>query len=318
MSIKVKKFNNEDTTLWNNFINCSNNGTLFHYRSFLEYHENIEFNDHSLLFYKNNKLIALLPAAIQKNIFHSHPGISFGGFIYNEHLSFSNAQDIIKSFVYYIKGLNYNKVRITMSPKCYNHIPSDYIEFCLSDSNFQYEKLELSNIVSLNNNFERLFQSYKPSARQAVRKADKSGIIIQESDNFSAFYDILSKNLSLRHNVTPTHSLSELEKLKKIFPSKINLFTATLNKQIIAGVVNFICNDNTILAFYISHDNQFQNMRPLNMLFTHIFKWAIKNNYRYYDFGLFTVNGKPNLSLARFKESFGTDGIFRKTMVLEL
>ena len=59
-------------------------------------------------------------------------------------------------------------------------------------------------------------------------------------------------------------------------------------------------------------------MRPLNILFTHIFQWAINNKYQYYDFGLFTENGEPNLSLARFKESFGTDGIFRKTMVLEL
>ena len=86
----------------------------------------------------------------------------------------------------------------------------------------------------------------------------------------------------------------------------------------IAGVINFICNQNTILAFYISHNNNFQHMRPLNLLFTQMFKWAIDNKYKYYDFGLFTVLGEPNLSLARFKESFGTDGLFRKTMILEL
>ena len=63
---------------------------------------------------------------------------------------------------------------------------------------------------------------------------------------------------------------------------------------------------------------QYQNMRPLNILFTHIFKWAITNNYQYYDFGLCSDNGDPNLNLARFKESFGADGMFRKTMILEL
>jgi len=80
LSIKVKKFINENTTIWDNFINCSNNGTIFHYRSFLNYHENITFNDHSLLFYKEKKLVALLPAAVDDDSFSSHPGISFGGF----------------------------------------------------------------------------------------------------------------------------------------------------------------------------------------------------------------------------------------------
>ena len=86
MLIKVKKFINKNTTIWDNFINCSNNGTLFHYRSFLNYHENIDFEDHSLLFYKDDKLIAVLPAAIKADHFISHPGVSFGSFIYNNKL----------------------------------------------------------------------------------------------------------------------------------------------------------------------------------------------------------------------------------------
>ena len=106
-------------------------------------------------------------------------------------------------------------------------------------------------------------------------------------------------------------------KIHNLFPDKIHLFTAELDGKIIAGVVNFICNQNTILAFYISHESDYQKFRPLNMLFSNIFKWAIKNHYKYYDFGLFTVKGKPNSSLARFKESFGAEGMFRKTMILE-
>ena len=62
---------------------------------------------------------------------------------------------------------------------------------------------------------------------------------------------------------------------------------------------------------------KFQNLRPLNLLFSKIFEWSINNNYKYYDFGLFTDYEQPNLSLARFKESFGSEGIFRKTMILE-
>ena len=34
--------------------------------------------------------------------------------------------------------------------------------------------------------------------------------------------------------------------------------------------------------------------------------------------GIFTVNEKPNMGLARFKENFGASGIFRDTIELKL
>jgi len=317
LSIKVKQFIIQNTKAWDDFIDDSNNGTLFHMRSFLTYHENIKFQDHSLLFYSNNTIIAVLPASIHDDIFCSHPGISFGSFIYQKQLSFSDANKIVDAFLLYIKKLSCKKIKLTFPPKCYYANMSDYIEFCLFSNGFIYNKLELSNIVKLHDNFNLVYKQYKPSARQAYRRAERSGISINQSNNFNEFYKILTNNLSLRHNVSPTHSLSELKKISKLFPTKINLFTATLDSKIIAGVINFICNNNTVLAFYISHNPEFQNARPLNMLFTHIFKWSIENGYKYYDFGLFTVNGEPNLSLARFKESFGAEGVFRKTMILD-
>jgi len=317
LSIKVKKFINENTTIWDNFINSSNNGALFHYRSFLNYHENIQFEDHSLLFYKDDKLIAILPAAIKEDYFISHPGISFASFIYQDKLSFIDSNDIVVQFLHYVSQLDYKHIRITLSPSCYSNAVSDYIEFCLYSNGFEYQKIELSNIVELGENFEDLYNTYKSSSRQAHRKAERSDISVKQSDNFDEFYDILCNNLALRHNVFPTHTLSELKKLKKLFPKKINLFSAELDGEIIGGVINFICNQNTVLAFYISHKSDFQNFRPLNIIFSNIFQWAITNHYKYYDFGLVTVNGEPNLSLARFKESFGATGTFRKTMILD-
>ena len=45
---------------------------------------------------------------------------------------------------------------------------------------------------------------------------------------------------------------SETFTIHNLFPDKIHLFTAELDEKIIAGVVNFICNKNTILAFYLT------------------------------------------------------------------
>jgi len=86
----------------------------------------------------------------------------------------------------------------------------------------------------------------------------------------------------------------------------------------VAGVVNFVVNDHVVLAFYISHDEAYQEFRAVNLLFYSIFDWAIQQGFRIYDFGTFTVNEEPNMGLGRFKENFGASGIFRDTIELTL
>ena len=86
----------------------------------------------------------------------------------------------------------------------------------------------------------------------------------------------------------------------------------------IAGVVTFQVNSNVLLAFYISHDEKYSELRAVNLLFFEIFKWAIKSNFKIFDFGIFTVSGVPNMWLGRFKENFGASGIFRDTIELKL
>lgn len=119
----------------------------------------------------------------------------------------------------------------------------------------------------------------------------------------------------MRHNVQPTHTLDELLLLKKIYPQRIKLFSATIDRKMIAGVVMFECNERVTLAFYISHNEEYQQYRAVNNLFYQIISWAIRNNYGYFDFGIFTVDMEPNWGLGRFKESFGAQGVFRDTFL---
>lgn len=122
----------------------------------------------------------------------------------------------------------------------------------------------------------------------------------------------------MRHCVTPTHSLDELLLLKRLFPAKIRLWGAFLGDKLIAGVCNFTVNPRVVLAFYISHDEKYQEFRAVNLLFREIMKRAAAEGFTWLDFGIFTVNMEPNWGLARFKENFGARGIFRDTFVKDL
>jgi hypothetical protein len=317
MGLAVVRYSENWRDNWDAFVWKANNGTLFHTRKFLGYHPAGRFEDHSLVFSEEKSTLALLPAALRqvdgKRVLSSHAGSSYGGFIYNENLSVRSAFDLVAALLDHCRSEKIDAIDMTLPPVIYHQRPSNYLDFALYKNGFSYRKREISSVIPLDFPADSILDQFKPEARTAYRKSVKSGVTVRESDDYDLFYPILKKNLKMRHNVNPTHTLEEILRLKTLFPEQIRLVGAYLGDSLTAGVVNFLCNDRVILAFYISHDETFQEYRPVNHLFHHIIQWGIENRYRFLDYGIFTVNEEPNWGLGKFKESFGARGIFRDT-----
>ena len=320
--ITIKRYNNSLSEEWENIVTQSNNGTIFHTRKFISYHPKDRFIDHSIVFYKNNQLFTLFPAVelneSDKKILVSHPGTSMGSFVTPADLSFHDSLQLVNLLNTYIKKLGFSSIIITLPPIIYNKRKTNYIDYSLLKYGYRYVKREVSSILFLEDSIEKNVKKFKPSHRQALRKAQRSGVVIKKTDDFNSFYNILKKNLKNRHNVRPTHTVNELSKLKKLFPENIILYGAFIEGSMVGGVVNFIANNDVILSFYISHDEKYQEYRPINLLFYEVLKDAITNKYKVFDFGIFTVNEEPNMGLAKFKENFGSSGVFRDTVILDL
>jgi hypothetical protein len=321
LAIAITIFSDDDKSLWDEFVWKANNGTIFQTRQFLSYHPHGRFVDHSLSFYKERKRIAVFPAVnfIEngKRILLSHRGASYGGLIVKDTLSIRDSFELVAALTDHAKQAGFDAIDLTPPPQIYLKRPSNYIDFALKQSGFYYRKREISSVIPLDFRREEILSTFSESSRRAVRKALKSGTFVRESDDYACFYRILKKNLHLRHNVTPTHSLDELLHLVKIFPDRIKLFAAYHRQSMVAGVVMFICNPRVVLAFYISHDEAMQQYRGVNLLFHDICDWGIREGYNFLDFGIFTVNEDPNWGLARFKESFGAQGVFRDSWRIE-
>jgi hypothetical protein len=302
---------------WDSFVDTSDNGTLFNKRAFLKYHDKNKFNDVSFFAKKNGNLFTVFTAALierdGKRILSSHPGASYGSFVYQSDLNFREAHDLVEYLLEYGKQKKADRIQLTLAPIIYQTKYSNYIDFALVRNGFTYLKREVSSIVQLDFNPNGLLNTYRAEARTATKKALKKGVEIVETDRFDEYYEILKKNLKLRHGVNPAHTLDELKKLKKMFPTAIKLWGAFLKSELIAGVCNFSVNKNVVLAFYISHDEAYQEYRPVNLLFYEIMKQYQTEGYKFLDFGIFTVTMEPNWGLGRFKENFGARGIFRDT-----
>ena len=318
----LHQYINQNESRWDQFVSSGNNGTLFHLRKFLNYHPKDRFQDHSILIEKKQNLFSVFPAAELivdgKRILVSHPGSTVGSFVVPENLSIADAMSMSEALVTYVKENNFSGIRITLPPTLYQRRLSNYMDFSFFKQGFTYSKRDVTSILFLEDSLDKNLAKFKSSHLRAVRNAQEKGVNVRQSNDFDSFYHILEQNLKIRHGVSPTHTLAELKNIHALFPDRINLFAAFVKDVMVAGVVNFVVNDHVVLAFYISHDEAYQEFRAVNLLFYSIFDWAIKQGFKIYDFGTFTVNEEPNMGLGRFKENFGASGIFRDTIELKL
>ena len=318
----LHQYINQNDSRWDQFVSSGNNGTLFHLRKFLNYHPKDRFQDHSILVEKKQNLFSVFPAAELivdgKRILVSHPGSTVGSFVVPENLSIADAMSMSEALVTYVKEKNFSGIRITLPPTLYQRRLSNYMDFSFFKQGFTYSKRDVTSILFLEDRLDKNLAKFKSSHLRAVRNAQEKGVNVRQSNDFDSFYHILEQNLKIRHGVSPTHTLAELKNIHAMFPDKISLFAAFVKGVMVAGVVNFVVNDHVVLAFYISHDETYQEFRAVNLLFYSIFDWAIQQGFRIYDFGTFTVNEEPNMGLGRFKENFGASGIFRDTIELKL
>lgn len=322
MTISVSIYQDSLEQEWDRYVRQANNGTLFHLRRFLNYHPPDRYKDHSLLFTGPKGFLALFPAAEQEidgeRYLVSHPGASYGGPVAPIGLTFQGSYDLVESFIEYSREAEFQQIELTLPPTIYNRRLSNYIDFALLQHGFTYARREISSILFLEQTPEENLAKFSDASRRAVRKAHNSGVEVRFSNDYETFYQILLHNLKRRHNVQPTHTLEELLQLAELFPEDIHLLAAFLDDRMIAGITIFDTTPDVTLAFYISHDEAFQQYRAVNLLFYEMIRWAIDSGFRYLDFGIFTVHMKPNFGLARFKESFGAGGMFRDTLRIRL
>lgn len=322
--IKIGIVKKKEIPEWEKFVENSNNGTIFHFLKFQKYHRKGQYKFINLTLKKDNKLVAVISGSVVDNEFISPMGASYGSFV-TGNIGLIQYEEIIDSFLDFAKKKKFNKVTLTLTPFIYFKTQNEIEKFLLEYKKFTIQKNLITNALSLQNlKYKRdVLDFFTVMHRRAVLKSFKKEISVIEDNNFTEFYKILLVNKK-KFNTMPTHSLEELRKLKKIFPRKIKLFMAYDKDKIpLGGILLVLCNKTTALAFYICHDNSYQEYRVVNRLFYEIVNWSKKNHYKFLDLGVSMDTSsknpmEPSRSLIFFKEGIGSRGFVRTTYSITL
>lgn len=301
MAIKVEKYKTEYKNQWNEFLLTTKNYHFFFHRDYMEYHAD-RFQDFSLLFFsEDGSLLALLPASISGSECTSHAGLSFGGFLVNQSMKANLMLEIFTVTKDFLKANGVNKFIYKAMPYIYHSLPAEEDLYALFTNNAKLIRRDLSSTIDLNNKIQ-----FQERRRRSIKKAQKAGLIVEQSQDFKAYWKILESVLE-KYSKTPVHSLEEIELLATKFPENIKLFVAKdpNTSEILGGTVIY---ENPIIAHaqYLANSSRGQEMGALDL----VIDFLVNEHYtakKYFDFGISTTEQglSLNAGLIEQKEGFG-------------
>jgi len=199
-------------------------------------------------------------------------------------------------------------------PQIYHLMPAEEDLYAIFNCcNARLVRREISSTIA-----QQMPIRFAESRQSGLRKARNREISIQQSTNYAAFWDILSKNLADRYNTVPVHSLAEICRLAEAFPANIKLYMAYQNEMPLGGTVVYE-TPQIVHTQYISASPVGKQLGALDLLFHRLVREVYKD-VPYFDFGTSTIDGGSGLnsSLIFQKEGFGGRGICYDTYEWDL
>lgn len=300
--ISIRRYVKEDFELWNQFNKKSKNYLFMFDRNYMDYHSD-RFEDNSLMFFDEEKLIALLPMCVKNRELISHGGLTYGGFITDEKMKQHTMNECFEKLVEYAKDNSIEKITYKCIPHIYHSQAAEEDKFALFANGGKLETVDVATYLNLSSPLKM------PKGRKAqISRARREGVEIKELtslEDYLTFIDLENEVLGAHHGAKAVHTGEELKLLHDRFPENIHLFAAIKDNNMIAGTVLYEY-DKVIHTQYMAANDEARVIGALDFAV-----WTIMEKYKeekeWLDFGISTEHGRIYLNegLCSQKEGFG-------------
>jgi hypothetical protein len=295
----INKYSHNQKNIWNEFVKNSKNATFLFNRDYMDYHSD-RFVDSSLMFYKNEELVAVLPANLKNKILYSHQGLTYGGFVSHDKMKTTLMLEIFEELVKYLQKNNIHKLIYKIIPHIYHSQPSEEDLYCLFRNNAVLFRRDVSAVIRQDNKIP-----FNTLRARMVKKAINNDIRVSESMDFKSYFEIIATLLENKYQAKSVHSYQEILLLANKFLENIKLFAAFKDNRMLAGVLVFI-EKNIIHTQYIASSEEGQKTGALDIVMSYLINEKYQDK-QYFDFGISTEQQGRYLNegLISQKEMFG-------------
>ena len=301
--LNVAVYKPEYKQLWDNFVFGAKNGVFLFYRDYMEYHSS-RFIDHSLLFFKDGRLVGLMPANLEGHTLHSHAGLTFGGVISSYSMTQALMLEVFDKLVEHSKAEGITQIIYKTVPYIYHSAPADEDLYALFRQGAHLIGRNVSSAIFLP---ERL--PFDSRRKESLRKARKNGLVVKRSYDLKSFMALAACVLMEKHGVRPVHTVEELEPLMQRFSENIKLFVSTKQGELVAGIIMYE-SANVAHGQYAANSEVGRSIGGQDVIEDYLINQYYTDK-KYYDFGISTVKlGRElNEGLLSRKEGFGASAV---------
>lgn len=300
--ISVRRYEDANRVIWNEFNANSKNRLFMFDRGYMDYHSD-RFVDHSLMFYDEDELIAILPMSENDDVLISHGGLTYGGFITNVKMKQHTMNDCFSVIINYAKGNGFKKIIYKCIPHIYHIQPAEEDRFALFASGAKLSTIDVSTYINMSCPLNM------PKGRKAqISRAKREGVQVVELfelNDFVKFICLENKVLGEYHGTHAVHSGEELKLLHDRFPENVRLIASIKEERIIAGTVVFEY-EQVVHTQYMAADDEARKIGGLDLAIAYVIE-QYKGKKLWLDFGISTEHGRIYLNegLCSQKEGFG-------------
>jgi hypothetical protein len=267
----------------------------------MDYHAD-RFEDHSLLFFEDTKLVALLPANVRDQVAVSHGGLTYGGIISGSAMKTSLMLQLFEALIAFLRQGGITQLVYKLVPHIYHRLPAEEDLYALFVNRAHLFRRDISAAILM---AERLPLS--KGRKSEIKKG--AHLTVSQSDDFDTFMEIESAVLQERHNKKPVHTAAELQSLARAFPNNIKLFAAHDNEEMLGGIVMYV--DAVVAhAQYISATPKGKRTGAQDAILNYLVN-DVYREIKYFDFGISTEDDGRylNAGLQQNKESYGARAV---------
>ncbi len=307
----LQVFKNELKQVWDEVVTTSRNGNFLHMRDYMGYHAH-RFDEQSVIVFKDSKSIGVFPCNRLDDIIVSHGGLTYGGLIYGADLRSTDALPILELLVDHYRSQGSRRMLYKAVPHIFHSYPAEEDLYALHRLGARLVRRDLSTAVQLTNRIK-----LSDSRKSTIRKAIRCGIIIREGEFFESFHSLLQRAL-MKHGSQPVHTSDELKLLRNRLPTRIRLFGAFLDEQLLAAALIYDFG-HVAHSQYLASSDEGKATGALDLLLEHLLDDTF-NQRSFLSFGISTEQQGKHLNegLVFQKEGFGGRAIVHDFYELEL
>ncbi|MCW4000979.1 MAG: GNAT family N-acetyltransferase [Candidatus Bathyarchaeota archaeon] len=305
--LKVLPYEPKCRAAWDDFVAASKNGVFLFNRGYMDYHS-YRFTDHSLMFYQEDELVALLPANLDGEVLRSHGGLTFGGVLSVKSMKTPLMLKVFLCLLSHCREADITGVIYKPVPYIYHSVPADEDLYALFSVNAVLSARNVSSAIYL-----PALKGFDDNRQDNIRKAKRAEIEVRETSDYDAFMKIESESLIARHGVLPVHSADEMKLLARRFPDCIKLYGSYKDDVMLAGVIIY---ESQCVAHmqYAANSPAGRSLGAQDIIEDYLINERYRSK-RYFDFGISTekMGQVLNLGLIKRKENFGASAVIYDT-----